>query len=199
MRRLVLPPGLVVALLLAGPPAHAQGVEVGIFGGYGFGGSLISSVGFQEVPIDSGVTYGATAAVEVAPAWLIEAMVSRRESQIRRAAPGVRLKVDVVRYMAGVRGDTVAGRFRAFGSFMLGATRFVPAGSEGETWFTIGMGIGAKTTVASHVGFRFEARGYYTPVSISGRVFCGGYACLVDYTGSGMFQGDASAGVFFAF
>ena len=34
MRRLVLPPGLVVALLLAGPPAHAQGVEVGIFGGY---------------------------------------------------------------------------------------------------------------------------------------------------------------------
>ena len=66
MRRLVLPPGLVVALLLAGPPAHAQGVEAGIFGGWGFGGSLISSVGFQEVPIDSGVTYGATAAVEVA-------------------------------------------------------------------------------------------------------------------------------------
>jgi hypothetical protein len=58
---------------------------------------------------------------------------------------------------------------------------------------------GVKTYVARNVGFRFEARGYYTPVSISGRVYCGFYRCLIGYTGTGTFQGDVSAGVIFAF
>jgi len=36
-------------------------------------------------------------------------------------------------------------------------------------------------------------------VTISGRVCCGFSGCLIDYTGSGMFQGDVGAGVIFAF
>jgi len=49
------------------------------------------------------------------------------------------------------------------------------------------------------VGFRFEARGYYTPVSISGAAICGGYGCVVGYTGTGTFQGDVTAGVIIGF
>jgi hypothetical protein len=188
--------GLVLAaFLLATPAARAQTVELGIFGGYGFGGALVSTVGFQDIPIDSGVVYGGTAAVGFAHGWRFEAMVSRRESEMRVPKPGGRVAVNVERFMGGVQQEESAGPVLIFGAFMLGATRFVPAGSGSDTWFTLGVGAGVKTLVSRHVGFRFEARGFYTPVTVSGRVYCGFSACLFDYTGSGIFQGDVSAGL----
>jgi hypothetical protein len=187
------------ALWLAAMPAHAQTVEVGIFGGFGFGGSVISQAGYEEVPLEAGVTYGGTAAVQFLPGGRFEALIMRQESQVRGPVFGTHLDVNVERYMGGVQQQEVHGRLRVFGEFMIGATRFVPEGFESETWFTLGVGAGVKTFVARNLGFRFEGRGYYTPVSISGRVYCGPYACLIGYTGAGTFQGDVSAGVLFAF
>jgi len=199
IRRLVIAGFVLASLWLAASDAHAQSVELGIFGGYGFGGTLLSTVGSQQIPIDSGVTYGGTAAIEFLPRWRFEALVMRQTSQVRPTVPDVRVDVNVERYMAGIQQEDIAGRVRIFGAFMLGATRFVPAGGESETWFTIGIGAGVKTLVARHVGFRVEARAYYSPVTISGRVYCGFSGCLIDYTGSGMFQGDVGAGVIFVF
>jgi hypothetical protein len=198
LRRL---PGFVVAMVwLAVPPVHAQTVETGVFGGFAFGGAVLSGAGDVEVPLEAGFAYGGTAAVEFLPSWRFEALVMRQESQVRGAAPGTRVHVNVDRYMGGVRQqERLTGRLDIFGEFMLGATRFAPAGFDSETWFTLGAGAGVKTYVARHLGFRFEARGYYTPVSLSGRVYCGPNACLFGYTGAGTFQGDLSAGVLFAF
>jgi hypothetical protein len=200
MRRPVRLPGFALAaLLLTGSHARAQSVEVGLFGGLGFGGSLLTQAGDADVPLEAGVIYGGTAAVEFLPTWRLEALVMRQESQARGLAPGTRVHVHVERYMAGVQQEDRAGRWLIFGEFMLGATRFVPAGVESELWFTLGAGAGVKTFVAQHLGFRLEARGYYTPVSISGRMYCGPPGCLFGYTGAGTFQGDVSAGVVFAF
>lgn len=198
LRRL---PGLVVAALwLAAPPVHAQTVEAGIFGGFGFGGSMLSAAGDVDVPLEAGVAYGGTVAVEFLPSWRLEALVMRQESQVRGAVPGMHVHVNVDRYMGGIRQqERLTSRFDIFGEFMVGATRFVPAGLDGETWFTLGAGAGLKTYVTRHLGFRFEARGYYTPVSISGRMYCGPNACLFGYAGAGTFQGDLSAGVIFGF
>ena len=79
------------------------------------------------------------------------------------------------------------------------APRGKPAGYESELWFTLGVAAGVKTYVAKNIGFRFEARGYYTPVVISGVGVCGGYGCVIGYTGIGTFQGDLSAGVTIGF
>jgi hypothetical protein len=101
--------------------------------------------------------------------------------------------------MAGIQEEKSRGNLRAFGTFLVGVTRFVASGFDSETWFTVGLGVGVKTRLTRHVGLRFEARGFYTPVTSNGAVVCSSGACLFAFSGSGMFQGDLSGGVLFAF
>jgi hypothetical protein len=198
-RVLVWSSACLVAALLAGADVHAQTVEVTAFGGYGFGGSLLSPVLDREVPIEGGVVYGGIADVTITPRWQFEALYSRQESRIEGASPGVHLGLDVERYMAGVREHEVWGRVRLFGTFLVGATRFVPSGFESETWFTLGIGLGVTAPLGTRIGLRVEARGFYIPVNISGTVICVDGRCLFGYSGSGLFQGDVSGGITFAF
>jgi hypothetical protein len=124
----------------------------------------------------------------------------RQESKVRGPAPGTCVDVNVDRYMLGVQEqERLSGHFDIFGEFMLGATRYAPAGYETELWFTLGASAGVKTYVTGNIGFRFEARGYYTPVVISGVGTCGGSGCVIGYTGTGTFSGDVTAGVIIGF
>jgi hypothetical protein len=193
--------GLVVATILsAAAEARAQTVEATVFGGLSFGGELIATPGYESVPLQAGPLYGGTFNVEFLPKWRFEALVMRQESKVRGPAHGMYVDVNVDRYMGGIQQqEQISGRFDVFGEFLLGATRYVPEGYESELWFTLGVAAGVKTYVARNLGFRFEARGYYTPVVISGVGVCGGYGCVIGYTGTGTFQGDLSAGVIFGF
>jgi hypothetical protein len=191
---------LVAALWLAAPPAGAQTVEATAFGGLGFGGALIATPGYEHVPLQAGLLYGGAVSVEFLPKWRFEALVMREESKVRGPVYGAYVDVNIDRYMAGFQEqEPLSNRFDVFGELMLGATRYKPAGFESELWFTLGVAAGVKTYVARHLGFRFEARGYYTPVSISGAMICGPVGCVFGYSGTGTFQGDISAGVVFAF
>ena len=175
-------------------------MEVTAFGGLSFGGELIATPGYESVPLQAGPLYGGAVNVEFLPRWRIEALVMRQESKVRGPVSGTHVDVNVDRYMLGVQQqERLSGRFDVFGEFMVGATRYLPRGYESELWFTLGVAAGVKTSVARHVGFRFEARGYYTPVSISGVGVCGGYGCVIGYTGTGTFQGDLTAGLIVAF
>jgi len=192
--------GLVVAIMLAAGDARAQTVEASGFGGLSFGGELIATPGYESVPLQAGLLYGGAVNVEFLPKWRIEALIMRQESRVRGPVHGTHVDVNVDRYMLGVQQqERLSGHFDVFGEFMMGATRYLPRGYDSELWFTLGVAAGVKTSVARHVGFRFEARGYYTPVSISGVGVCGGYGCVIGYTGTGTFQGDISAGVVFGF
>ena len=191
---------VVAALLSAAAETRAQTVEATAFGGLSFGGELIATPGYESVPLQAGPLYGGTFNVEFLPRWRIEALVMRQESRVRGPVSGTHVDVNVDRYMLGVQQqERLSGRFDVFGEFMVGATRYLPRGYDSELWFTLGVAAGVKTSVARHVGFRFEARGYYTPVSISGVGVCGGYGCVIGYTGTGTFQGDISAGLIVAF
>jgi hypothetical protein len=117
---------------------------------------------------------------------------------MRRAAPTGCALIALL-LLAAPRVDAQGVEAGLFGEFMLGATRYAPEGYGSELWFTLGVAAGVKTYVARHLGFRFEARGDYTPVSISGRMYGGPDGCLVGYAGAGTFQGDASGGVLVAF
>jgi hypothetical protein len=189
-----------VAILLAAPEARAQTVELTVFGGLGFGGELLETPGLEAISLQAGPLYGGAFNVEFLPRWRFEVLAMREESKVRGPASGTYVEVNIDRYMLGILShEPLSERFEIFGEFMLGATRYLPRGYESELWFTLGIAAGVKTYVARHVGFRFEARGYYTPVVISGAAICGGYGCVIGYTGTGTFSGDISAGVIFAF
>ena len=190
----------VAAFLSVAAETRAQTVELTAFGGLSFGGELVATPGYESVPLQAGPLYGGGVNVEFLPAWRFEALIMRQESKVRGPASGNFVDVDVDRYMIGVQQqEQLSGHFDIFGEFMLGATRYLPRGYESELWFTLGVAAGVKTYVARNIGFRFEARGYYTPVVISGAAICGGYGCVIGYTGTGTFQGDLSAGVVFGF
>jgi hypothetical protein len=201
MSRRRAPLGLAVALIfVCAAEARSQTVEVSAFGGLGFGGELIATPGYEEVPLQAGLLYGGALNVEFVPRWRFEALIMRQESKVRGPVTGTYVGVKVDRYMLGVLSqERLSPRFDIFGEVMLGATRFMPAGYESELWFSLGVAAGVKTYVTRNIGFRFEARGYYTPVSISGAAICGGYGCVFGYTGTGTFQGDVTAGVIIGF
>jgi hypothetical protein len=193
--------GLALAMVVVcAPEARSQTVEVSAFGGLGFGGELIATPGYEAVPLQAGLLYGGAVNVEFVPRWRFEALVMRQESKVRGPMSGRYVDVNVGRYLAGVLShEPLSSSFDVFGEFMLGATRFMPDGYESELWFTLGVAAGVKTYVTRNIGFRFEGRGYYTPVSISGAAICGGYGCVFGYTGTGTFQGDITAGVIIGF
>jgi len=200
-RRFVHATSLMLILAAASAPeARAQAIELTAFGGLAFGGELLATPGLEAVPLQAGPLYGGAFNVEFLPRWRFEALVMREESNVRGPRSGTHVDVNVDRYMLGILShEPLSGRFDIFGEFMLGATRYLPRGYESELWFTLGVAAGVKTYVARHIGFRFEARGYYTPVVISGAAICGGYGCVIGYTGTGTCSGDISAGVIFAF
>jgi hypothetical protein len=201
MSRRALCAALALAVMLcASPGASAQTVEVAAYGGLAFGGELIATPGYESVPLQAGLLYGGAFNVEFRPRWRLEALVMRQETNVPGPAYGTYIDVNVDRYMGAILShEPLSPRWDVFGEFMLGATRYAPRGFASELWFTLGAAAGVKTYVTRNIGFRFEARGYYTPVVISGATVCGGYGCVIGYTGTGTFQGDISAGVIIGF
>jgi hypothetical protein len=189
----------LVAVLCAATDLRAQTVEVAPFVGLGFGGSLVSPALGEAFAIKSGVTYGVTVDLPIAPTWRFEVLYSRQESRIDGAGAGVSLGLDVERYMVGVQEEKTWNDVRFIGTLLAGATRFVPAGYDSEFWFSVALGLGVKTFPTKRIGVRFEARGFYTPVTSGGGAICGSGRCTFAYSGSGMFQGDVSGGVVFVF
>jgi hypothetical protein len=189
---------LLLALLVCGS-AQAQSVEVAPFIGYGFGGSLVSIGYGQSASINSGMAFGGTVDVAISENWRFEALYSRQNSAVAGTGTGVRIGLHVERYLAGFQEEKAWGRVRAFGTGLVGATRFVPNGYDSETYFTAGLTLGVKTRPAGHVGFRFEGRVFYVPVATSGGAVCTNGQCLFGYAGTGMFQGDVSAALIVAF
>lgn len=194
----------VVALLLWVLPgvavdSWAQGTEIAGFGGLAFGGALVDPVTLAGVDLEAGFLFGAAVSGPVSASWRVEALFSNEYSRVSGPRPGTRVGVTVQRFLAGVQEETAWGSARAFGTFLVGATRVAPDGASSQTWFTLGLGLGVKTRLGPRIGLRLEGHCYYTPVTISGAVACGGGTCLFNYTGSGMFQGDLTAGLFVRF
>ena len=190
---------LLFAILSPGIDAAAQTTEVAAFVGIGFGGSLTSPATGGSVDIEVGPVYGGAISTPLSSTWRFEGVFSRQESRVAGDRSGAHVHVAQERYLAGFQEEVPWGKGRAFGTFLIGATRSVPDGADDELWFTIGVGLGVKTRLSARVGLRFEARGYYTPITAAGVTVCGTNGCVFQYYGTGSFQGDVTAGVFFGF
>jgi hypothetical protein len=169
-------------------------VQVAPFVGAQFGGSVHEPSG-RNASFDVGLDYGGTVHVRVGQSWSVEVLYSRQDTEL----PGS-FDATVERYMAGVVEERDYGRTRFFGVALMGATRFVPGSSGyGSTaLFTIGVGLGVKHLFTDHLGLRADLRGFYAITESGGGLFCSG-GCLFTFSGSGLAQGDASAGVVLAF
>jgi hypothetical protein len=190
----------MVALGLARGAAAQSGqdpewgtVQIAPFAGYQFGGSVRTLSG-ANVSL-SGVDYGGTLTVRISESWSVEALYSRQSVEL--TGP---FDATVERYMGGIVEERDHGRSRFFGVALVGATRYVPALPQygSQAVFTIGLGLGVKSLLAKHIGFRLDARGFYAITEAGGGLFCSG-GCLFTFNGSGLWQGDVSGGIVLAF
>jgi hypothetical protein len=197
----MMPAMLAVALLLGANQARAQSVQITPFVGYAFGGSVRDTVLDESRSFDAALAYGGTLNFAISESWRFELLYSRQETKISGNGLSPSFDVTIERYLAGFQEEKGEGNIRYFGTFWLGATRFVPglAGYDAETRFGGGVGLGVKTFPVKNVGLRFEARGFYTLVKSEGGAFCANGTCLFAFSGTGLWQGDVSAGLILAF
>jgi hypothetical protein len=183
---------LFLVLLLAAAGARAGDVALAPFVGFQYGGGFDSA--FGRASIDIGLQYGAVLDVPIGgDRWGAEVLFARQETELS----GVPSRdVAVERYMAGVREEKEVGdRFRFRGVFLVGATRFVLAGLGSDVRFTGAIGLGMRMRLGQSFGLRADVRGYYAVVSLSGGSACVDGSCLFLFGGSGVWQGDVTAGL----
>ena len=187
---------------LAGASADAQPVQITPFAAYAFGGSVRDVALGEGRSFEAALAYGGAVSFPVNENWRFEVLYSRQPTKLEGGL-GPSFDVTIERYLAGFQEEKgePGARVRWFGSVWLGATRFVPGlgGFDSETKFGGGVGLGVKTFFAKNVGLRFEVRGLWTLVSGEGGMACVNGECLFLFSGSGLWQGDVSAGLILAF
>jgi len=196
------PPALrfgLAAVLAAAGPAAAADVEIAPFVGAQHAGSYGGPSSGVSLSSGVGLDFGGTVDLEVAPGWRAELLYSRQEAELAEGG-SPRLDLDVERYMAGIQEETGQERTRFFGVFLIGLTRFGPGwtGRDPDSRFTLGLSLGLKRALFDRFGLRMEARGFYVVTEGGGGALCNG-SCVFVYRGSGVFQGDVSAGILMEF
>jgi len=192
----------LVLSTLAGLPsaAPAQSVQITPFAGYAFGGAVRDTALDEARSFDAALAYGGALNFPIGETWRFELLYSRQPTQIENG-PSPSFDVTIERYLAGFQEEKGEENVRWFGTVWLGATRFVPGagGYDSVTKFGGGVGLGVKTFFAKNVGLRLEGRAFYTLVKGEGGAFCVNGSCLFAFSGSGLWQGDVSAGLILAF
>jgi hypothetical protein len=179
-------------VLLAAAAARAGDVSIAPFVGFQFGGALDSVVsGRAEIGV--GLQYGAVLDVAIGQSgWGADVLFARQQSDL---ATVPRVGVAVERYMAGVREEKGDGRFRLRGVFLIGATRLALEGHGSDARFTGALGLGGSLALTPRLALRADARAYYAVVSFSGAAACVNGSCLYLFGGTGVWQGDVTAGL----
>lgn len=198
----------VAALVLAGATnGEAQGLQLTPIGGWGVGGSVSEPASGPSRSLRGAFLFGGALDVRLSQShgasidqWNLELFHSRQASELSLGESGA-VEVTVERYLLGLQEEKGDERFRWFGTFFLGATRFVPElpGYDAELRVTGGLGLGSKSFFGEHLGLRLEARGLYTSVPAEAGFLCSGPGdCLFAY-GGGIWQGELAAGLILAF
>jgi hypothetical protein len=187
-------PLLLAALgALASTSAFSGEVALEPFVGFQYGGAFHSESG-RRAEIGIGLQYGANLDIPLfgEERWGIDLFFARQETELEDVP---RLGTAIERYMAGIREEKGDGRFRFRGNFYLGATRFILDGLGSDVRFTGAIGLGASYAVSPRFGLRADARAYYAVVSFSGGTACVSGSCIYVFGGSGVWQGDVTAGL----
>lgn len=188
-------------------PARGQGggVELTPYVAYRFGGEIDTDDRFfrdddDDTDIEEGEAFGLILDVPLRDGFMLELLVSHQETEAEidegLFEPSVGLgDVSVTYGHVGILYGWRLGQVEPFVVGSLGGTLIDPdlPGSDEETRFSLGFGGGVKLFFAEHVGLRVEARGFWTDLGDDDD-----FDDRFDRDdGSGLFQGEATAGLIF--
>lgn len=204
--RLLSPVLLCVAgLAQAAPPQF----EATAFGAYRLGGEFNADNAPVGAPnsadLDDGGAWGLGLALYRDPDAFYEVLYSRQATEIDRNAPVVgSLEVTTEYYhFGGTLLFDPRPALRSWLSLTVGVTRFSADGYSAESEFSASLGGGVRVPLGERAALTLGLRGYLTFVDTDTRFFCssidGQGGCLLNSTGSTIFQAEASAGIVMRF
>lgn len=200
----------LLAVLVGAPAQHARAQStstaknessVTLYGGGRFGGSVTDSTSNSTIDLRNGSSFGVAVDIGLDHSRQLELFYSQQDTALTSGAfspqagnTGLTLRNY---HLGGTAFIEEVGR----GPYVLGgigATTATPKGSglNSSTFFSGNLGVGWMLPLGAHVGLRFEARGHGILLNNNSALFCGGATgCRIAIKGSGLFYGEALAGL----
>lgn len=194
-------------VLCAAGVAHAAApqFEATGFGAYRVGGEFDVDNPPPGAPdsadLEDGGGWGVGLALYRDPDAFYEFLYSRQAARIDRNAPVVgSLEVTTEYYhLGGTLLFDAQPALRTWLSLTVGMTRFNADGYSAESEFSASLGGGLRVPLGERIALTLGLRGYLTFVDTDTRFFCssigGQGGCLLNSTGSTIFQAEAAAGI----
>lgn len=178
--------------------------EIAAFPGFSFGGSFTRSDTGQSVDVRSHGSVALALDAEADETSQYELFYSHQPTVLRGDAFAPMAVTLEYLQVGGTLVLDDAPRVKPYLAGGLGVTRFSPpAPGVEDTRFSLSLGLGLRVPLDRRFSLRLEARGFVTLVSSNTALFCGsnqtGLVCQVHGHGSALVQGEALAGVAFAF
>ena len=193
----------VLSLLMALTAAQAQRLEISPNYGYRFGGDVQNSLTGQTYDLKDAPTYGLTLDFSPEPdsGGKFELMWSRQDSSVNLQGLGGVGKVDLTIDEIQIGGSMETGgkHLREYLSLLVGATYYSPEGYDNDLRFSAGLGGGLKYFFTPNIALRADLRGFCTFIDTSSAFISHGGTTLVAFSGSTIWQGQATLGVSIAF
>lgn len=205
---------LAVALFFTTGSTLAQGLTVGVTGGYRFGGDFEEAEyddadneqadEGQALDLDEAGSFGVIVTIPEGPNTDYELFFNRQNTRLTTTEGGVPVSTLDVTVDYWQFGGTVlleGERLIPFVSGSVGLAHFDPdlSGGSSETRFSLSLGGGVKVPLSKVWELRFDLRGFMTALDSGGSMFCANGGCAVRVAASAFFQADLSAGLSYRF
>ncbi len=176
------------------------------YGGYRWGGTIYAdttNLYHHDVDIQSSANYGISFGIPISSSGMkIELLVDRQDSKVGESElfPSNAKQGDfsVTYYQAGMRFPfAVSHSASPYFAFGLGIANLDPKvqGVSSSQEFSMSGAFGVHVPVNQNVGFRFELRGFWTPIDNGHNDYHGCYDCYYDYYYHNLSQGEATVGL----
>jgi hypothetical protein len=211
IRKVIAASGLL--LIVAASNSWAQHkAEITPWVGWSFGSTSVTTIS-GDIRTKAAVDYGLTVDVNVRPGGQLELSYSRTETELtlKRFAGGTipLTDVSVNNFQIGGLGYVMRGQSAPFASFTLGAAYIKPAQGTitdgdrvitiSDTWrFSMIFGLGVKYMASERIGIRLQGHISALFLDTGGGMWCGFGGCSLGLFGTGVLNGDVSAGLILA-
>lgn len=182
------------------PVPVKQSAQFGIwpFVGYRFGGEVQDANTSKKYSFEDSSSFGLV--LDYAPKDYLgryELLWSHQESSLdfqgNNGLGKVDLTIDVIQ--VGGLAEFGSEHLRPYVSAHIGATHYSSDGYGDDTKFSFGIGAGVKAFITKNIYLRADVRGYCTVVDAEGSFIYFNGITVATFSGSTLWQGEASVGI----